>query len=177
MRDLAMWQYLIPVKIKKRLIQVAICLLALFVLSHEASLSPTSRRNPPKQKKKKLCCDLGIAYLSGPGKVVLDQVCAHPRHSTFHFRTVKLGGTCTHPAATILKDQRNRKYKMLHHTGLPPCASGRLQLEANTHFSWSFEPLKKGITSISIIEENAPVTSGMGHWAWRNVEIKHCKFK
>ena len=132
---------------------------------------------PPKlSKKKRLCCALGIAYKSGPGKVILEQVCMRPKASVFHFRLKNLPSTCTYPGATVLRDQDGRKYPMISHTGLPNCASKRLQTKANMSFTWIFERLKPNTRRISLVEALDPITQGMGHWHWRNVSLRHCKF-
>ena len=160
------------------------CLLALFLISlllpfpqvsfFALSNSPNSPKKKPK--KKRGCCVLGIAYKSGPGKVVLEQICALPKASVFHFRLKNLPSTCTYPAATILRDQNGRRYRMLSHTGLPDCSNRKLQTKGNMSFTWIFERLKPNTSRISLIEALDPITQGMGHWYWRNVSLSHCKF-
>ena len=150
----------------------------LFLAFPQSSFALTDFYVPPPKasKKKKPCCALGIAYRSGPGKVVLEQICMRPKVSVFHFRLKNLPSTCTYPEATVLKDQNGRRYKMISHTGLPNCASRRMQTKANMSFTWIFERLKANTRRISLIEALDPITQGMGHWYWRNVSLKHCKF-
>lgn len=163
----------------RRLLLWASLLSLLFFIFPRVSFAHTDLYAPPPKstKKKRPCCSLGIAYRSGPGKVVLEQICQRSKTSVFHFRLKNLSSTCTHPEATILEDEKGRSYKMLRHTGLPACASGKLQTKANISFTWVFERLRPNTRRINLIEALDPVTQGMGHWYWRNVSLTHCKFK
>ena len=140
------------------------------------ALSDISPLRKVPKKKSRPCCTLGIAYESGPGKVLLEQICMRPKVSVFHFRLKNLPATCTYPQATILKDQKGRRYRMLRHTGLPDCSSRKLQMKANISFTWIFERLKPNTRRITLIEALDPVTQGMGHWYWRDISLGHCKF-
>ncbi len=136
----------------------------------------TIRKKVQKNLKKTPCCAIGISYRSGPGKVFFEQICMEKQSAVLHFRTIALPRTCTHPLATIVKDQKGRSYSMLTHTGLPTCSSGEFQIKSDVPFTWTFEKLKPDVHRITVIEKPDPVTSGMGHWVWRNVNISHCKF-
>ncbi len=128
-----------------------------------------------KKKEEKPCCVLGIAQKSGNGIVILEQMCNSKNVTTFHFRVNNLSSCCTYPPATMLFDDKGGKYPMLDHSGLPSCDSTYIQSLPNANFSWSFKRLKSKTSRISIIEAQDPVTNGMGHWAWRDISIKHCK--
>lgn len=136
---------------------------------------PPVEKKAPKKGKKRSCCKLGIGYKSGPGHVVLEQICTKKKRSVFHFRTVNVANTCIHPPATLLKDQKGRYYKLLGHSGLPPCSGKKMQKKPNTRFLWSFQRLPRSVRKVTVWEASDPITMGMGHWAWRNINVAHCK--
>lgn len=149
-----------------------------FVVLSPDHLSATAVRirKEPKPKKKAPCCRMGIAYRSGPGMVVLDRICATKKKTVVHLRTVRLRSVCTFPPATIIRDEKRRRYSMIAHTGLPNCKKGTSQ-RLYQRFTWTFRPLRRGVKRITVIELSANETAGMSYWAWRNVKIDHCRFK
>ena len=149
---------------------------AVLLAGHGVSLLQASVTNrQPVQPQREFCCPLGVSYLSGGGRVVLEQYCRRSGRSFFTFRVVGLASTCTHPPGTLLTDDRGRNYRMIGHSGLPPCESGELSQDPDAHFTWSFEQIPDDVGTISIVEYEDVVTQGMSYWAWRNVDISHCR--
>lgn len=134
-----------------------------------------AENKPEPEPERRPCCALGISYLSGPGKVVLEQVCNRGNQTVFYLRTEGLPATCTHPPGTILTDQNGHRYAMVGFDGMPSCQSGSFTSSANTRFTWSFQKLQSGVSSITLMEVEDPVTAGLTFWAWRNVSVQHCQ--
>ncbi len=155
---------------------VAVVLSALLVLLWPARDGSASVRRdgarPPQS-----CCRLGIAYNSGPGRVVLDRICQKTEATTIHLRLVNLEAACTHPAGTVLRDQAGRRYRMKSFTGLPACQSDGPGSRPNARFTWSFEPLQPRAQRITLEEVEDEVTRGLVFWAWRDVDVSHCGFR
>ena len=149
-------------------------LIIFFGLISQKNLSATDAKKINKQTKK--CCNIGVAYTSGPGYVLLEKMCNETNLTTFYFRTSNLSTCCTYAPATILFDEKGRKYNLIDYQGLPSCIDTVIQSPPNSKFKWSFEKLKSKSNRISIIEAPDPATEGMGHWAWRNLDIRQCKF-
>ena len=137
----------------------------------KAKKKPKKKERAPK--KPKPCCKLGIAYRSGSGLVVLEQICKQSTATVVHLRTVNLNRVCTYPPATFIIDGRGRRYPMLAHSGLPNCANGTNRVR-NVRFTWVFKPLRPGVKRVTVIEVNAQATAGYAYWAWRNVDISRC---
>lgn len=129
---------------------------------------------PQQSQKEQPCCRLGIAYRSGPGMVVLDRICQRKGRTVVHLRTIRLPGVCTYPPATILKDGKGKRYKMMTHSGLPNCTRGTSR-RPNAHFTWVFQQLPKAVKKITLIELEDDATSGYSYWAWRDVDVQRCK--
>lgn len=150
-------------------------------LSQEPLIGPTiyakvTKPQPEKKPQKRPCCALGIAYLAGGGRVVLTQVCNLKNRSVFHFKTKDVGGACTHPPGTVLRDQKGRRYRMLSAHGLPNCESGNFSQQPNLKFRWEFTRLRSDVKKFTLLEVEDDVTSGLSFWAWRDVDVSHCQF-
>jgi len=137
----------------------------------------TGRAEEKVEKQPARCCVLGIAYNSGEGRVVLEQVCREPNSSVFYFRIENMSYACTYPPSTFLRDQSGHSYRMLSHFGLPDCTTGERSVRPNIRFTWSFEPLARGVRKISLVEEEDEATAGLSFWAWRDVNVSHCEFR
>lgn len=132
---------------------------------------------PEEKPERRRCCPLGVAYNSGGGRVVLDQICRNARATIVHLRLAGgLSAACTHPAGTILKDQSGRRYRMTDFAGLPSCASGEYADRPNARFTWTFEPLANQTRKITLLEVEDEVTQGLVFWGWRDVDVSHCRF-
>ncbi|MBX7057126.1 MAG: hypothetical protein K1X75_03600 [Leptospirales bacterium] len=134
-----------------------------------------SVQRPPAPQSAR-CCPLGIAYQSGPGRVVLDRVCRKPSRTEFHLRLVNLDAACTHPPGTILRDQTGHRYLMRSFRGLPSCQSAQFVSRPNARFVWSFEALPSGARTITLEEVEDETTRGLTFWVWRDVDLSHCSF-
>jgi hypothetical protein len=144
-------------------------------LSSGAVLATVAK--PEEKPERRRCCPLGVAYNSGGGRVVLDQICRNARATIVHLRLAGgLSAACTHPAGTILKDQSGRRYRMTAFTGLPSCASGDYADSPNARFTWTFEPLANQTRKITLLEVEDEVTQGLVFWGWRDVDVSHCRF-
>lgn len=132
---------------------------------------------PEEKPERRRCCPLGVAYNSGGGRVVLDQICRNARATVVHLRLAGgLSAACTHPAGTVLKDQNGRRYRMTDFAGLPSCASGEYADRPNARFTWTFEPLANQTRKITLLEVEDEVTQGLVFWGWRDVDVSHCRF-
>ena len=149
-------------------------LIFFFGLISQKNIFATDAKKIDKQTKK--CCNIGVAYTSGQGYVILEKMCNETKLTTFYFRTSNLATCCTYAPATNLYDEKGRKYNLIDYKGLPSCIETVIQTPSNHKFKWSFEKLKSKSNRISIIESPDPATEGMGHWSWRNLDIRQCKF-
>ncbi|MEQ9366228.1 MAG: hypothetical protein RIF32_18460 [Leptospirales bacterium] len=141
------------------------------------ALSATvTKPQPEKKPKKRPCCAIGIAYLTGGSKVTLTQVCNSKGRSVFHFQTHGVASACTHPPGTVLRDQKGRRYKMFASYGLPECSSGTFSRSPNLKFRWEFAPLKTDVKKFTLLEVEDDVTAGLSFWAWRDIDVSHCRF-
>lgn len=145
-------------------------------LSESELLATVTNPEPEKTPKKRPCCAIGIAYLAAGGKVTLTQVCNQKNRSIFHFKTHAVGSACTHPPGTVLRDQKGRRYKMIAAHGLPQCSTGNFSQKPNMKFRWEFTRLKSDVKKFTLLEVEDDVTSGLSFWAWRNIDVSHCKF-
>lgn len=143
----------------------------------ERRLGATVAKPQPEPKpERRPCCAVGIAYNSGPGQVVLEQICNRGGASHFLFRLEGLDSACTHPPGTVLRDQNGRRYAMRSFSGIPACNSGIFSQPAQRRFTWVFERLPRSVRKITLLEVEDEVTSGLVFWAWRDVDLSHCKF-
>lgn len=140
-------------------------------------LATVTKPEPEKKPEKRPCCAIGIAYIAGGGKVTLTQVCNTKGRSIFHFQTHGVGSACTHPPGTVLRDQRGRRYPMIAAFGLPDCKTGQFSQTPDLKFRWEFQQLKPDVTEFTLLEVEDEVTSGLSFWAWRNIDVSHCKFQ
>ncbi|MCR9143088.1 MAG: hypothetical protein NXI24_12615 [bacterium] len=142
-----------------------------------SALSATvTKPEPKKEPKKRPCCRIGIAYLTGGSKVTLTQVCNTRSRSIFHFKTQGVASACTHPPGTVLRDQKGRRYKMLAAHGLPECSSGNFSESPNLRFRWEFTKLKSDVKKFTLLEIEDNITEGLAFWAWRDIDVSHCRF-
>lgn len=143
-----------------------------------AGMATVGKVDPKKEKPhKNLCCNVGISYKTGPGKVMLQKICNKGRYSVFYMRSYSLTSTCTNPGGTVLKDQSGKRYAMIAYRGIANCRSRNYSVNHKQgYFQWTFERLNPGVRAIDLVEMEDEITSGMTFWAWRKVSLRHCKF-
>lgn len=128
----------------------------------------------PESKRK--CCPVGVSYMSGPGKVMLEKICNTKNRSVFYMKTYNLQSICTNPNGTILTDQLGRRYTMTGYKGIPHCKNEGFKKRSSKRFYWYFRKLKPAVKKINLVEVEDDITTGLYFWAWRNIDLSRCQF-
>ena len=157
--------------------KVNLMIFGLFVLLSHQSINAgrdlSSEKKPVVTRK---CCPVGVSYLSGPGKVMLEKICNTDNHSVFYMISYNLQAICTNPQGTILTDQNGKKYPMRSFKGIPHCKNDGFRKAAPKRFYWYFDRLDPQAKKISLVEVEDEITAGLYFWAWRNIDLSTCRF-
>lgn len=159
-----------------RIIKVILLLAFFSFLSNEVHtiIRPGVRpEKKPIETKKTNCCILNANYSDN---VRLIQICQTKNSTIIYMDLQSSANACCYLDKISLVDNNGKSYTPISLHGISNCPKTTF-MRARTPFSWEFEKLEKGITSIDIEEDPnspAPQPGDWNWWKWKNVTVKHC---
>lgn len=137
------------------------------------SLKPSEKKITPKATAKKSSCCKLETYPEP--NVQLVKICNTPSSTIIYMTLKENSDACSYVDKITLEDNRGKVYKAIGMNGIANCPDINF-IPKNTLFSWEFDKLEKGLTSISLEEDPyAPKPRpDWNWWKWENISISHC---
>ena len=127
----------------------------------------------PIVTKKTNCCPLNAISLDN---VRLIQICQNKNSTIIFMDLQNSANACSYLDKISLVDNNGKSYTALSLHGISNCPKTTF-IQAHNPFSWEFEKLEKGISSIDIEEDPnspAPQPGDWNWWKWKNITVGHC---